>query len=306
MALSYQPKSGGIASGGGVAANGPIFVIHSTIAGNSADAGVVTGGGISSTGDATLRNSLVAGNLVTGKTSGTAPDLYFASEESTLELAFSLLGDNSGSGLTEAQTPDTAGNLIGSPTGMGVIDPLFGPLGDNGGRTETYALLPGSPAINAGDPSAVAGMDGVPHYDQRGEPFARVSGSRLDMGAYEVQVEEDFAADFDKDGDVDGADFLVWQTNFFTPTGATPNDGDADQDGDVDGEDFLIWQLEFAGESPGAGANQPDASVDLPGRHRLDQLLRRLSPGQDHKEASARAAIQDEVLAEFNQLRPKR
>ena len=67
------------------------------------------------------------------------------------------------------------------------------------------------------------------------------------------------SADFDNDGDVDGYDFLVWQTNFFTPSGATPNDGDADLDGDVDGEDFLVWQLQFGRESTGAGATERDS-----------------------------------------------
>ena len=50
------------------------------------------------------------------------------------------------------------------------------------------------------------------------------------------------AADFDGDGDVDGADFLKWQQGFPTASGATKADGDADGDGDVDGQDFLIWQ----------------------------------------------------------------
>jgi len=44
------------------------------------------------------------------------------------------------------------------------------------------ALLPGSPCINAGDPS----FAGPPNFDQRGEPFARVSGGRLDIGAFVV------------------------------------------------------------------------------------------------------------------------
>ena len=36
-------------------------------------------------------------------------------------------------------------------------DPLLAPLGDYGGPTQTLALLPGSPAINAGDPAALKG-----------------------------------------------------------------------------------------------------------------------------------------------------
>src|SRR5438045_8503037 len=54
-------------------------------------------------------------------------------------------------------------------------DPLLGPLADNGGPTRTHALLPGSPAINAGNSS------GAPATDQRGA--GRVGP--VDIGAYE-------------------------------------------------------------------------------------------------------------------------
>jgi autotransporter-associated beta strand protein len=58
--------------------------------------------------------------------------------------------------------------------------------------------------------------------------------------------------DFDGDGDVDGADFVAWQTNFPTSTGATLAQGDADGDGDVDGADFVVWQTNFP-FTPGPG-----------------------------------------------------
>ena len=61
------------------------------------------------------------------------------------------------------------------------------------------------------------------------------------------------AGDFDADGDVDGADFVAWQTHFPTATGATLADGDADADGDVDGADFVVWQTNFP-FTPGPGA----------------------------------------------------
>jgi hypothetical protein len=51
--------------------------------------------------------------------------------------------------------------------------------------------------------------------------------------------------DFDSDGDVDGADFVAWQTNFPKANGATLAEGDADNDGDVDGADFVVWQTNF-------------------------------------------------------------
>ena len=62
-------------------------------------------------------------------------------------------------------------------------DPLLGPLQDNGGPTFTHALLPGSPAINAGDPNFTP----PPVNDQRGCHFDRVFNGRIDIGAFEAQ-----------------------------------------------------------------------------------------------------------------------
>ena len=53
-------------------------------------------------------------------------------------------------------------------------------------------------------------------------------------------------ADFDADGDVDGADFLVWQRGVsFSGNAATSTAGNADFDADVDGEDLAVWQVQF-------------------------------------------------------------
>lgn len=60
--------------------------------------------------------------------------------------------------------------------------------------------------------------------------------------------------DFDGDRDVDGADFVAWQTNFPKATGALPSEGDADGDGDVDGADFVVWQTHFP-TTAGPGAS---------------------------------------------------
>ena len=62
-------------------------------------------------------------------------------------------------------------------------EPLLGPLQDNGGPTLTHALLPGSPAIDAGDPNFTP----PPFYDQRGPGFPRVVNGRIDVGSFEVQ-----------------------------------------------------------------------------------------------------------------------
>lgn len=57
------------------------------------------------------------------------------------------------------------------------VDPLLGPLQDNGGFTQTMALLPGSPAINAANDAK------CPVIDQRG--IVRPQGSHCDIGAFE-------------------------------------------------------------------------------------------------------------------------
>ena len=69
------------------------------------------------------------------------------------------------------------------PTDLPNTDPLLGPLQDNGGPTETHALLPGSPAIDAGDDSIV-GEPLLLTTDQRGQP--RLQGAHVDIGAYET------------------------------------------------------------------------------------------------------------------------
>ena len=66
-------------------------------------------------------------------------------------------------------------------------DPMLGNPADNGGPTLTLALLPGSPAIDAGDSGLVTDppFTGPPFTDQRGDP--RISGAAVDIGAFEVQ-----------------------------------------------------------------------------------------------------------------------
>ena len=78
---------------------------------------------------------------------------------------------------------DDGGGYLNGPGDQINTDPMLGPLQDNGGPTFTHALLPGSPAINAGDPNFV----GPPDYDQRGPGYDRVRGGRIDVGSFEVQ-----------------------------------------------------------------------------------------------------------------------
>ncbi|MDC0935674.1 hypothetical protein OAS39_05265, partial [Pirellulales bacterium] len=69
-------------------------------------------------------------------------------------------------------------------------------------------------------------------------------------------------ADFDQDGDVDGADFLAGQRGFGTAGGATLADGDANGDGNVDGLDLAIWENTYRAST---GALSATASVPEPG-----------------------------------------
>jgi hypothetical protein len=82
----------------------------------------------------------------------------------------------------------TYSDIQGGYTGTGNLDsdPLLGELVDNGGYTLTHALLPGSPAIDAGDPAL------CPATDQRGIPRpidGDGNGAAIcDMGAFEYQL----------------------------------------------------------------------------------------------------------------------
>ncbi len=76
-------------------------------------------------------------------------------------------------------------------------------------------------------------------------------GGPVTIGA--ILVAPEISADFDRDGDVDGDDFLQWQIGFGTASGASRSDGDADGDGDIDGDDFLAWQLAYSAATNPSG-----------------------------------------------------
>src|SRR5262249_36870409 len=75
------------------------------------------------------------------------------------------------------------GGLTGFPSVLSG-DPLLGPLEEFLGPAPTMALMPGSPAIDAGVNSAAVDASGSPlTTDERGEP--RVRGAAVDLGAFE-------------------------------------------------------------------------------------------------------------------------
>jgi CSLREA domain-containing protein len=248
----YKYRNG---NGGGIYANS-LSATNCTITGNSASA---NGGGVFiATGTLTATNSILAQN-----TAALGPDIsgYLGT---TLDLHYSLVGNASGSGLAEAPVgaPDAKGNLIGGPV-HGVIDPKIGPLVYNGGpvfldgnKLLTQMPLPGRPAIDTGDPAAVAGMGDVPAFDQRGAPFSRVVGGRIDMGAVEFQPNP-LPSDYNFDGTVNAADYTVWRDTLGSttdlradssgPTVGTPN-------GIVDQADYDFWKSRYGNMLAGSGA----------------------------------------------------
>ncbi|MBL9162361.1 MAG: hypothetical protein JNL18_06510 [Planctomycetaceae bacterium] len=64
---------------------------------------------------------------------------------------------------------------------------------------------------------------------------------------YAVVPPASLTADFDADGDADGADFLAWQRNNGLTTGATKAQGDANGDGAVNADDLAAWKSQFGG-----------------------------------------------------------
>jgi hypothetical protein len=140
--------------------SGTLSIISSTLNGNYASS---QGGGIihSGSGKVTTRNSILAGN-----SAPSSPDVMGVLNSQ----GYDLIGDGAGgSGFLGT-------DLIG--TMASPIDPQLGMLQDNGGPTFTMALLPGSPALNAGDPVQL----GQP--DQRGV----VRSGSVNIGAYQASA----------------------------------------------------------------------------------------------------------------------
>ena len=227
--------------GGGVfldTVNGNLLT-HSTLTENQSDedgSGFGYGGGIFvAQGSLKLLHSIVANNT---DNTDLGPDIT-GFLGGTVEPRYSLIGTSRGNRLAEDPNKirDSRGNIIGGLNFS--IDPRLGPLAYNGGPTMTHAIQLGSLAKDAGNPNAVAGADGVPLFDQRGAPFGRVVGGRIDIGAFEFQpVNGTYEGNFDGDRDADGADFLAWQRGYGITSEATKADGDATGDGKVDSTDW--------------------------------------------------------------------
>jgi hypothetical protein len=174
-----------VLNGGAILAiGGPCTVANSTFSGNSGQ----DGGAIYISTQATIVNCTLSGNSAEPSGGGGV----FVTQ-GTLNLQNTIIAGSTGGDCTlflGAPIGTNSHNLIqdGSCSPMLSGNPMLGPLQNNGGTAPTIALLPGSPAINAGDDSVL----GSPLFlttDQRGAGFARQSGAHVDIGAFEFQVQ---------------------------------------------------------------------------------------------------------------------
>ncbi len=201
-------------NGGGIENEGTLTLTNSTLVDNAAWGN--GGGGIDNTGTLTLTDCTLSRN--TSTTSGlpivgngggiendttgtlTVTDCTLADNDAAnkgggiinagiLTVAMSLFANPDGGNLvleSNAEFASQGHNLFSdtpavklAPTDLINTNPLLAPLGNYGGSTETMALLPGSPAIDAG--ITVAGVT----TDQRG--VARPQGTAPDIGAFELR-----------------------------------------------------------------------------------------------------------------------
>jgi len=161
---------------------GTLTVSNSTFAGNTA---VIPyggpGGAIANSGTLTLTSSTLFGNA--------APEGAGIANDGTATLNNTMIAGSQGGNCSGAFDASSTSNMSNDPTcgpgflQVGLADLNLGPLGDNGGPTQTIALGPGSVAIDAGDNAAAAGLI----TDQRGPGYPRIVNGRVDIGAFEVQ-----------------------------------------------------------------------------------------------------------------------
>jgi len=215
--------------GGAVFDDGVATFANSTISGNTAGAdGTGDGGGLYQDDDelfllqATITNNTAAdggdglfaddtGTAALDEPGGKTPSEVAAATKEAAGDVGAAQGDLTsivgtiiaGNGTVDVEGNDSDGPIESTNSLIGTVapgtivsdqggtitaaDPLLGPLADNGGPTLTHALLEGSPAIDAG-PDPVPDFPGN-EFDQRGDGFPRVVGTRVDIGAYEFAPE---------------------------------------------------------------------------------------------------------------------
>jgi hypothetical protein len=199
------PQAVSVGGGVDIFGQGLFHIGSSTVSGNRTKGYGAFAGGMALRGGGTIEFSTIANNQADGSYYDEAGGI---GNEGLLELNHNIIANN-----VSEHSPDCIDyyvnqafsygyNVIGNASDCNIkanigdrfnVDPLLGPLADNGGPTLTHSLLPGSPAIDAGDPDGCKDVAGVNTLtDQRG--FARVVDgnndgvAHCDIGAFEANA----------------------------------------------------------------------------------------------------------------------
>lgn len=211
--------------GGGGVSNygGTVAITNSTISGNTA---MSSGGGVNNTvgfygdvGRVTVSNSTISGNIANdgGGISNSQSCVYlpfFPCSDGTVTLSNSVIAGNQAGVAPEVENTSIINvnnfNLFGSNGNAGVVGftpgptdmvpsvalaQILAPLANNGGPSQTHALVVGSPAVDAGNPNGCLDSTGAPlQNDQRGLPrsFDGNGNGRAvcDIGAFELNAQD--------------------------------------------------------------------------------------------------------------------
>jgi hypothetical protein len=201
---------------------GTLTITNSTISGNTAD---TRDGGVANVGsDLTLIRTLVSGN-----TAPVTPEVF--NDGAVVADSHNLFGVDGDAGVV-GFSPDPTD--VVPPAGVRLPAILEPTLALHGGRTQTLALVPGSPAIDAGGPVCLDAEGNSLRTDQRGRPRP-VDGNgdglvACDIGAFEffpvvsdlVTLDPDLDTGFDPTPVPGGPAGTFTVTATFTNTSTTP------------------------------------------------------------------------------------
>jgi uncharacterized repeat protein (TIGR01451 family) len=235
------------AFGGAIFINGGTLNLdQSTVAYNALSGNGADGGGVCVTNGATAN---LVGDTLTYNSAGAGSNLALFGGKAT--MFDSILADP----ITNAATPGTSKDFVNIFGSLGsanhnIVDdgsvtaskatnakPLLGALGNYGGPTSVFPLLPGSPAIDAG---TLATTPTPPATDQRGDP--RVVNGAIDIGSFESQ-----GFQITVNGGSSQGSFLG--TQFQAPFSVTVSS--------ADGEPVIGGTVTFAGPSTSSSLSAP-------------------------------------------------